>query len=76
MDWLCMASALSLVAPPLAVVTLWYALPLVVSVSLVCAATRQELMRPILLHAVRFSVWVLIFMGLVVALLGLMERMA
>ncbi|HYO23745.1 MAG TPA: hypothetical protein VEQ85_02235 [Lacipirellulaceae bacterium] len=61
---------------PLATVMLWYALPLIVSVSLVCAATRHELMRPILEHAVRFGVWVLLFMGLFVVLLTVMERMA
>lgn len=66
----------SLVAPPLAMVTLWYAVPLIVSVSLVCAATRHELMRPIVHHALRFGVWVLVFMGIFVVLLGLLERMA
>lgn len=35
----------------------WYALPLLVSVSLVYAATRHELMRPILDHALRFGSW-------------------
>ena len=30
---------------------LWYAVPLVTSVSLVCAATRHEAMGPILIHA-------------------------
>ena len=62
--------------PPLAVVTLWYALPLVVSVSLVCAATRHELMRPILEHAVRFGAWLLVFMAIFMGLLALLERMA
>ena len=60
---------------PLAFVTLWYAVPLIVSVSLVCAATRHELMRPILSHAVRFSIWVLLFMGLFVVLLTVLERL-
>jgi hypothetical protein len=62
--------------PPLAVVSMWYALPLVVSVSLVCAATRHELLRPILQHAVRFGAWVLVFMAVFVALLTVLERMA
>lgn len=44
---------------------LWYALPLITSVSLVCAATRHEDMRQILIHAVRFAVWVLVFMGII-----------
>lgn len=62
--------------PPLAVATLWYALPLVVSVSLVCAATRHELMRPILEHAVRFGAWLLVFMAVFMGLLALLGRMA
>jgi hypothetical protein len=62
--------------PPLAVVTLWYALPLVVSVSLVCAATRHELMRPILEHAVRFGAWLLVFMAVFMGLLALLGRLA
>ena len=62
--------------PVLAFVSLWYAVPLIVSVSLVCAAPRHELMRPILEHAVRFSIWVLVFMGLFVVLLTLLERLA
>jgi hypothetical protein len=69
-------AALSLYLPPLAVVSLWYALPLVVSVSLVCAATRHELLRPILQHAVRFGAWVLVFMAVFVVLLTVLERMA
>ena len=43
---------------------LWYAVPLLVSISLVYAATRHELMRPILEHAVRFAFGVLLFRGL------------
>ncbi len=62
--------------PVLAFVSLWYALPLVVSVSLVCAATRHELMRPIVEHALRFAVWVLVFMGLFVVLMTVLERLA
>ncbi len=62
--------------PPLAMATLWYALPLVVSVSLVCAATRHELMGAILEHAVRFGAWLLVFMAVFMGLLWLLERMA
>ncbi len=65
-----------IILPPLAVVTMWYALPLVVSVSLVCAATRHELMRPILAHAARFGAWLLVFMAVFMALLALLGRMA
>ncbi len=49
---------------------LWYALPLVIAVSLVYAATRHERMGPILAHAVRIGVWILGFMAVIfVALL-------
>lgn len=48
---------------------LWYAVPLVTSVSLVCAATRHEAMGQILIHALRFAIWVLVFMGIVLAAL-------
>jgi len=49
----------------LAINTLWYALPLVVAVSLVYAATRHEQMEPILGHAVRIAAWIAGFMGIV-----------
>jgi hypothetical protein len=48
---------------------LWYAVPLITSVSLVCAATRHEQMGPILIHALRFAVWVLVFMGIILCVL-------
>jgi hypothetical protein len=41
---------------------LWYALPLVVSVSLVYAATRHEDMPSILWHALRFGAWIAAFL--------------
>lgn len=48
---------------------LWYALPLVVAVSLVYAATRHEDMGPILHHAVRVGAYVIGFMCIVFAVL-------
>ena len=48
---------------------LWFALPLIVVVSLVYAATRHELMRPILEHAVRFGLWIVGFMFVVFLIL-------
>lgn len=48
---------------------LLYALPLIVSVSLVYAATRHEEMKPILLHAVRAAVWIIGFMAIIFAVL-------
>ena len=52
---------------------LWYAVPLVTSVSLVCAATRHEQMGPILVHAVRFAVWVLVFMAIVLGVIQVLS---
>ena len=48
---------------------LWYALPLVVAVSLVYAATRHEEMASILAHAFRVGVWIVGFMAVVFAIL-------
>jgi len=47
----------------------WYALPLVVTVSLVYAATRHEAMVPILHHAVRVGAYVVGFMFMIFAVL-------
>lgn len=62
--------------PLLAMVNLWYAVPLIVSVSLVCAATRQEQIGPILSHAVRFGLWIVVFMVVVMGVLTLLEALA
>jgi hypothetical protein len=48
---------------------IWYAVPIITSVSLVYAATRHEQLGPILVHAVRFAVWILVFMAIVFAVL-------
>jgi len=48
---------------------LWYALPLIVAVSLVYEATRYEHMPSILHAALRFGVLVTVFMGVAFALL-------
>lgn len=53
----------------LGAVRLWYSVPLVVSVSLVCAATRHEEMGAIVAHAVRFGLWIVVFMGIVLCLI-------
>lgn len=50
-----------------------YALPIIVSVSLVCAATRQEEMGPILSHAARFAVWIVVFMMIVFGVLQVLS---
>jgi len=40
----------------------WYALPLIVSISLVYAATRHEDMHAIFRHALRFGTSIVVFM--------------
>jgi hypothetical protein len=61
--------------PVVALITtkIWYFLPLLVSVSLVYAATRHELLTPILAHAVRFALWIIVFMGVVFGIVYLMQ---
>ena len=48
---------------------LWYAIPLVVSISLVYGATRHELMGPILHNAFRAATWIAGFMASIFAIL-------
>lgn len=48
---------------------LWYAAPLVVSVSLAYAATRHEQPTEILAHAARFGGWIVFFMVLIFGVL-------
>ena len=54
-------------------IDLWYAVPAIIAVSLVYAATRHEQMRPILIHAARMAVWTLGFMVLIFVVLELMS---
>ena len=63
--------ALSLAALLLATLhnRMWYAVPLVVTISLVYAATRHEEPLPIFSHAIRFGIWILVFMAIVMAVL-------
>jgi hypothetical protein len=53
----------------------WFALPLILAVSMVYAATRHEEMGPILLHAGRIGVWIVSFMAVIFVLLWLLQRL-
>jgi hypothetical protein len=53
----------------LGIMRLWYAVPLITTVSLVCAATRHEDMNAILIHALRFAIWVVVFMAIVLGVI-------
>ena len=44
---------------------LWYAVPLIVVVSLTYGATRHEWMGPILHHSLRTAIWIVGFMAVI-----------
>jgi len=48
---------------------LWYALPLIVSISLVYGATRHELIGPILHNSLRAATWIVGFMATIFVIL-------
>ena len=52
---------------------MWYAVPAIIALSLVYAATRHEQMRPILIHAGRVAVWIVGLMFAVFAVLELIS---
>ena len=62
-----------LLADALPVAQIWYMLPLLLAVSLVYGATRHELLVPILQHAWRTAVWMLVFMGVIFLILLAIE---
>ena len=59
---------------PLAAVNMmWFALPLVVSISLVYSATRHEAMPSILSHSIRLAFMIGLFMVGIMGLLALLS---
>jgi hypothetical protein len=52
---------------------LWHLVPLLTAVSLVYAATRHEFFVPIAAHAVRFAIWIVVFMVIVFGVIQLIE---
>jgi hypothetical protein len=56
---------------PLAAINqMWYALPLIVVISLVYSATRHEAMGPILAHSARLGVMITGFMAVIMVVLA------
>jgi hypothetical protein len=53
--------------------TMWYALPLVVVISLVYSATRHEAMQPILSHAIRLGLMITGFMVAIMLVLAFLS---
>ena len=62
-----------ILADSLLAAQIWYMLPLLVAVSLVYGATRHEILVPILHHAWRTTVWMLVFMGVIFLILLALE---
>jgi len=52
---------------------LWFAAPLIITVSLVYSATRHEEMGPIMTHALRVGVWIVGFMAVILLVLVLIS---
>jgi hypothetical protein len=67
------SSMMPVLLAAMAATRLWYAIPLITSVSLVCAATRHEEMNEILIHALRFAIWIIVFMGIVLCVIQLLS---
>ncbi len=55
------------------IINLWFAAPLVVSVSLVYAATRHEDGGAILHHALRVAGWIVSFMAIIFGILWMVS---
>lgn len=47
---------------------IWYAAPLIVAISLVYGATRHEYLKEIVTHSIRAALWLLVFLGIIFAL--------
>ena len=47
----------------------WYALPLVVVISLVYGGTRHEYLKEILIQATRSAIWIVGFMSIIFAVI-------
>jgi hypothetical protein len=52
---------------------MWYAVPAIIALSLVYAATRHERMRPIFIHAGRVAAWIVGLMFVVFVILELVS---
>ncbi len=60
-----------LIAQASTIALIWYAVPLILVISLVYGGTRHETLPQILQHAWRSAVWVLTFMGVIFAIVWL-----
>ena len=60
---------IGLLSLAMAINHLWYAAPLIVTISLVYGATRHEMLWPILEHSIRTAVWMVGFIAVIFAIL-------
>ena len=63
----------SLLFAPLIGMQIWYAAPLIVTISLVYCATRHEQMQSIIVAALRFGGWIVGFMAILYLVLTLVS---
>ena len=47
---------------------IWYCVPLIVATSLVYGATRHEYLKEIINHSFRAALWLIVFLGIIFAL--------
>jgi hypothetical protein len=47
---------------------IWYSVPLIVAISLVYGATRHEYLKEIVIHALRAALWLIVFLGIIFAI--------
>ncbi|MGI9515719.1 MAG: hypothetical protein ACR2NP_01625 [Pirellulaceae bacterium] len=47
---------------------IWYAVPLIVVISVVYGATRHEHLKEIVGHTLRAAIWLVVFLGVIFAL--------
>ena len=64
-----MLPLLEIALPLASTARIWYALPLIVVISLVYGATRHEYLKEIVAHSIRSMIWVLGFMGIIFAII-------
>ena len=63
-----------ILANPPAANQLWFAIPLILVLSLVYGATRHETMPGILLNAYRAAIWIISFMAIIFGILFVISQ--
>ncbi len=53
---------------------LWFAVPLIVAISIAYAASRHEQVKPIMVHAARTAFWIVLFMSVIYVVVLLISQ--